>query len=431
MLFPEQQEFVDKVLKAKKGRFLLQGGAGTGKTHTVAHLIEELAKEFRLLNVVMTAPTHTAVKVLDRFVETREINAKNVSVSSCTIHSLLGLFVKTIKGKQVLVKRRDKEAPIHGFDVLVIDESSMIGEDIWNPLSEALHKYQGLVIFMGDIAQLKPVTDYGTSKDSPVFSLIKNVHTLTTSRRTEYDNPAFELINKYREASLNEQMVLTVNSKLNEEHKGYMYCDSKDLWYKLLVGYAQQGINTSNTNLVKAIAYTNNRVNDINNIVRGNIYGYDAPQYVKDEFVIAGTAILDSEGNIIIHNNEEFRVEILSEELCSMTKLPVFWVQPDKPGVGPLKVINYGALEAKDNYFKKLANKCKSNPSLWDTYWEEYNSFADIRYSYAITAHKSQGSTYTYVFIDQDNIAKIKDASDRAAAAYVAVSRMTDRVHFY
>jgi hypothetical protein len=431
MLFDEQQAFVDKVLKAKRGKFLLQGGAGTGKTHTVAALIQQLGKEYPKLNVVMTAPTHTAVKVLDKFVESADISKiENISITSCTIHSLLGLFVKTYKSRQILVKRqKDAVAPLHCFDIVVIDESSMIGDDIWGHLAESLERYQGIVIFMGDIAQLRPVTEFGLPQLSPVFSLIRNEHTLTTSRRTAEDNPAFGLINKYREASLNSKMILTTHSKLTPDHKGYM-CSDKDLWYKLLVEDTREAIKEGNLSLVKAIAYTNNRVNDINNVVRGCIYGYDAPQFMEGEYIIAGSAILDSEGNILINNNEEFQVNILREDVCDKTKLPIYWIETSKC-LTPLKVINYSALDAKDKYFKKLGSKARTNPALWDNYWEEYNSFADIRYLHAITAHKSQGSTYKHVYMDQDNIATIKDSADRGAAAYVAVSRITDRINFF
>jgi nucleoside-triphosphatase THEP1 len=429
MLFEEQQAFVDKVVKARKGMFLLQGGAGTGKTHTVAALIKQLGQHYSTLNVVMTAPTHTAVKILSNFVTTADIKERHISVVTATIHSILGLYVKTYKGKQVLRKKHELAGALYSYDVVVIDEGSMIGNDIWVHLKEALQNYQGIVIFMADIAQLKPVTEYGIAEYSPIFSAIKNVHTLTTSRRTALDNPAFELINKYREASLNNKMLFTVNSNLTQDHKGYMCCD-KDLWYKLLVNNTKEAVKLGDLTYVKAVAYTNNRVNDINTVVRGKIYGYDAPQFVDHEYVVAGSVILSPEGNILINNNAEFKVNILREDICHMTRLPVFWVETSVCST-PLKVINFSALAAKDKYFKDLAKKCRTTPALWDKYSEEFNSFADIRYLHAYTAHKCQGATFKYVFIDQHNIATIKDPVDRGAAAYVAVSRATDRIHFY
>jgi ATP-dependent exoDNAse (exonuclease V) alpha subunit len=376
----------------------------------------------------MTAPTHTAVKILSNFVTNQNIQDKHISVTTATIHSILGLYVKTYKGKQVLRKRHELAGALYVYDVVVIDEGSMIGEDIWVHLKDALKSYQGIVIFMADIAQLKPV-EQGGSNYSPIFSVIKNKHTLEVSRRTAIDNPAFDLICRYREAALNSKMLLTVNSNLTPDYKGYLHSD-KDLWYKLLVSNTKEATKSGDLTYVKAIAYTNNRVNDINTFVRGQIYGYNAPQFMDGEYVVAGSIILNSDGNIIINNNAEFRVNILREDICHMTNLPVYWVESSLSSI-PLKVINFHALAAKDNYFKELRKKCMTTPSLWDQYSEEYNSFADIRYLHAYTAHKCQGATFKYVFIDQYNLSTIKDPTDRASAAYVAVSRATDRIHFY
>jgi ATP-dependent exoDNAse (exonuclease V) alpha subunit len=53
----------------------------------------------------------------------------------------------------------------------------------------------------------------------------------------------------------------------------------------------------------------------------------------------------------------------------------------------------------------------------------------DFDYGYAITVHKSQGSTYTNVFVDEADIDTNKKHAERNKLKYVAFSRPTDVVH--
>jgi hypothetical protein len=55
--------------------------------------------------------------------------------------------------------------------------------------------------------------------------------------------------------------------------------------------------------------------------------------------------------------------------------------------------------------------------------------FAVLVYEHAFTAHRSQGSGFPHVFVDLPNLLTIRDADDRQAACYVAVSRAADTLH--
>ena len=53
----------------------------------------------------------------------------------------------------------------------------------------------------------------------------------------------------------------------------------------------------------------------------------------------------------------------------------------------------------------------------------------DLDYGYAITIHKSQGSTYTNVMINEDNVDKNSNNEERNKLKYVALSRPTDKAY--
>lgn len=429
MLHSEQRNFVDEVLASPRGCYLLKGGAGTGKTHTVSQLIRELKGIEPNLNVVMTAPTTTAVKVLKDFIE--EDSTFTDFIEACTIHSLLELIVKNKGGSTILEKNKNykkRTARILQYDVIIVDETSMIGRDLWYKYlkPEISRIPNALVIFMGDKEQFKPVKD---GDFSPIFEEINKVFTLHTPQRTNKDNPARSLIDKYREAALSSKMFITKATNLNKDFDGYVTLD-QDKWLELLVARVKEGLDKDDPDYCKAIAYTNRRVNDINTFIRTKIYGENAPQFVDNEYVVANSAIVGEDQNVVIENNREFKVNLLKEDICEYTKLPVIWVESEIYGQ-PLKVIDYKALPLQEQFFTNMRKACRDVPSMWEDYWTYYYSFADIRYLHAKTGHKSQGSTVNHVFVDQDNLKTIRDPEDRARAAYVAVSRMRNCVYFY
>ena len=49
--------------------------------------------------------------------------------------------------------------------------------------------------------------------------------------------------------------------------------------------------------------------------------------------------------------------------------------------------------------------------------------FLNLRHAYAITSHKSQGSTFHTVFVDFPDMTRIRDAATFNRALYVAVTR--------
>jgi ATP-dependent exoDNAse (exonuclease V) alpha subunit len=66
--------------------------------------------------------------------------------------------------------------------------------------------------------------------------------------------------------------------------------------------------------------------------------------------------------------------------------------------------------------------------------WKEFNSkfvdtFAKVNMSYAMTTHKSQGSTFHNVFIDMIDILKNFSKIDANRCLYTAISRTANEVH--
>lgn len=134
---------------------IITGGPGTGKTTTVAKILSILFKVNPELRVALAAPTgKAAARMAESLKETSERFSKEVlkkvqELEPRTIHRLLG----TIKGSPYF--RHHDENPLN-YDVVIIDESSMIGVALFAKLLDAIGPETRLIM-LGDKDQLASV----------------------------------------------------------------------------------------------------------------------------------------------------------------------------------------------------------------------------------------------------------------------------------
>jgi exodeoxyribonuclease V alpha subunit len=137
---------------------IISGGPGTGKTTTVLHILARLLQEpgNERLRVALAAPTGKAAARLE---ETLRMGLETLAcpeelktrmpVNASTIHRLLG-----VKGNSIYF-RHDRQNPLP-FDLLVIDEASMVALPLLSKLFDALPE-RCRVILLGDRDQLASV----------------------------------------------------------------------------------------------------------------------------------------------------------------------------------------------------------------------------------------------------------------------------------
>ena len=74
---------------------------------------------------------------------------------------------------------------------------------------------------------------------------------------------------------------------------------------------------------------------------------------------------------------------------------------------------------------------CSLLKRLWEyTYTIYYDQFAQLNYGYCITCHKSQGSTYSIVFIEAGNILNSNN-KDSLKCLYTSITRAADSLTIY
>ncbi|MBN8605227.1 MAG: AAA family ATPase, partial [Planctomycetes bacterium] len=132
---------------------VISGGAGTGKTHTLARVAQTF-KEANL-RIALCSPTGKAAKRIEE-----SLRALGLDLEAKTIHRLLGYNGREFE-RQSLSPPDGVGTPgkptDDGFDVIIIDEFSMVDVSLMAELLRRIDLNKTRLILVGDHNQLPPV----------------------------------------------------------------------------------------------------------------------------------------------------------------------------------------------------------------------------------------------------------------------------------
>lgn len=414
-LTDEQQEAYEKVsdiLLTDGGAVAsLKGYAGTGKTHLLRYMVDQFGPEFN--ETYMMAPTHKAADVLGR----------RTGYEVDTIHSAFGLRpVWDGRGGYKFEPSGDDPKKFVWGSFAAIDEGSMIPQKLYDHLMDAMERWNLSLVISGDPAQLPPVNE------NPSPALDHDGYMLESIVRQEKDNPIIQTSMEIRESSPNPITTNTVGDQ------GVEVVDN----YSDFIGEAYEEFDTSlyrnRGDHVRVLAYRNDTVETYNGIFRDLLYGDTGEQFIEGEWLIAQEpwyGVNRDKMAPVIQNSEEFVV--LDKEPGELYGFDT-WVleiasNPKGDNVRHIEVLNRDELDRYDQKLDSLANKAKNGKkSLWKKYYDYKETFAQVDYSYALTTHKSQGSTFTRTFVDLDDIEACRDPEEKKRLKYVAVTRASDKL---
>lgn len=137
--------------------FVLKGSAGTGKSTLITYILS--LHEYKDKKIALCATTHKAVSVL------KDMKVNKDTVNFITIHKLLKIKRKINEdGIERFSSGKTKLSdPIHYYDIIIIDECSMIDKELLKSIFAIQNKILGKIIFIGDICQLPPVNEIESS----------------------------------------------------------------------------------------------------------------------------------------------------------------------------------------------------------------------------------------------------------------------------
>lgn len=440
---------------------VLKGYAGTGKTFLVKRVLEYITQTEMHSRTGITAPTNKAVKVL---YEQSALNDKNLNpyifedlfdatsrLTYSTIHKLLAMReVITDKGEQYFQADPRNPSDINNFKYLIVDESSMLDDRLCDDLMQ--HSAKARIIFMGDPCQIPPVKQ----KNSIPFREQKKynflVVELTEIMRQKTDNPIIAASFEIRENIQEANPIPVLQTQLNEKGHGIIYLnkalqEDKDKIRPLLKTYFDSDEFVRDADYMKVIAWRNKTVGYMNNVIRELLFGEGVAPYVVGERLIVQKPIFrkkDKYWKIVFTTSEELEVTAVREEsfryfegtvnlagMCYELDVTGYDVLRGRSTNDTIRVIHESTREAYDNLLKSIKEKAIKHQSRldWLTYFNVKKWFANVGYNYAITAHKSQGSTYRNVLFLEDDINYNDNVLERNRIKYTSYSRASELLY--
>ncbi len=429
-------QMLDFCTGAGPGLMTLEGFAGTGKTTLVAELLK--SPDLRRMTVAVAAPTNKAVGVLQD--KMRAAGAEAESFSS--IHSLLGLRM-TERDDGTHSCQQGGLCTLHEYDLVVVDECSMISLDLFQRIVQS--RRQAKVLFVGDPAQLPPVDAQGRGEVSPTFTRVTCKSVLTEVVRQAAGNPIIALSMRIRSAiEVGHRMTV---SDLQDA------CPAVDQPTTVGVcpGAEATAFNVALTEIragvdARIVAYTNQAVLQYNAQLHEALHGPDALLFSPGERVIVHEAceVRSAEAakigmlaapRVALHTSEE--LEVVSSEVAEhpfYRDVPTLLLSLLRDGGGlvwAFAAADDSALQARiaaafDRVRLVKAGGGDTGETVKDAMgkaWALKKAFAPFRHCYAITCHKSQGSTIDTVIVDLNNLGKMRDTFEHGRALYVAATR--------
>lgn len=419
----------------------LRGYAGTGKSFVVGRLQDYLLYA-KKMKVVVSAPTNKAVQVAK---DMCEISDPNLTFS--TVHKLLGLKdIYDYNGRLKFIPDPNNPPSLSAYDVLFLDEASMLDDELFRMIEPFVD--EGVkIIFVGDPAQIPPVGKVDCIPFIKAKQRLYNIGTcdLVHIRRQATDHPLLDFATCIREQRGNNnfeydyQTILKTGVSIVPIVKA-----AKDAIYRLCDIYFANDIFSIYPDFMKVIAWRNVTVNAINRKIRQLIYKEEElPMLMPGEKLIADEPIRTQE-LALLSTNSEFEVldyKIAETHYDGIANKEVLVCESFKYYHVTVKALtdrglrNYRiwiihedslarynlAIEAMMKYALKQSGFERTN--AWRAYYQLFNFFAKVKYNYAITAHKSQGSTYENAMMVEWDMYENNRYEERNRIRYVAATR--------
>ena len=436
--------------KSDDSIFVLKGWAGTGKTYCVSilvrYVLDVIYPDKNWYKIAVTGPTNKSVRVIKK-----STGIKNPRVSFQTVHRLLGLTEKiTQDGQQEFVNKGDFVPQIQKTKLLIIDEVSMLNDELFYEILRYRDKVK--IICMGDPAQIPPVGKPDCIPFREEFYDTFGIKTVDLKKimRQKGDNPIIDTSVVIRNNLENPYIDTGKETLLNSKGEGIEFLnlnsgETRDNFTGILSKYFNSERFKDDPEYAKIIAWRNKTVETMNNLVRKVIYGDESleSKILIGEKLIANNPIIEM-NQILFNTNDEFtvedfkikteRVKIEGEEaVLKYYETGVsFLDDEDKKVVYYIDILH----ENSESYFNVLANKLKKiaiekkgKDKSWIKYYDFLRRFADVSYSYSITAHKSQGSTYDTAFVLEDDIDVNINIVERNRIKYTAYTRSSKKLY--
>lgn len=424
--------------------FVLTGYAGTGKTFLSVHLLQMVERQRHCWTTC--APTHKAVGVLNDYLRQRQLRP---TWYPGTIHRLLHLKVKRVDGAEVCEETDQTAEALQNLDLVLVDEASMVDSQL---LSISLRCAQGAgtrLVFVGDPAQLPPVKE----SCSPVFAMA-DARRAELTQVVRHGGPVLRLATGLRSAALPSGQPPVLKPFTGSAGAvGFM---GKGDWLQRAEAALKVAMQRDQPDHARLLCFTNRSLEQLVPIARRAMHGTLADQLpvLPGEVLMSRKAVMApacaqgihnaEEPDIVLNTNREMVVRDVEPAQCDLADygiaaapvIATYLVTVETADqqltlrlLPPLRSSPRDQLEA---VLRELGQQARGAGAqdrklLWRRFFLVRDAFAALGPAAVLTIHRSQGSSFSHVFIDGD-VFQTRDAAIRQQLLYVAVTRARESV---
>lgn len=430
------------VLSPKKNEtFLLKGYAGTGKTTIIGALVKNLSKV--KMKSVQLAPTGRAAKVISYYSKSQAF----------TIHKKI-YFPKNEKGSVSFSLQKNK----HRDTVFIVDEASMIPDinqdaklfengSLLDDLMQYVYSgHNCKLLLIGDTAQLPPVH----LSISPAL----DIKTLETQYNQEVVHIELDEVVRQQKDSGILANATKIREHLDDEfYEDFKFSglsfpdvvrpvDGQEIMDAIMDSYSENG----NEGTV-VIVRSNKRANLYNQSIRERILFQDSELSSGDYLMVVKNNYFwvddTSEAGFIANGDIVEVLEIFSfKEFYGFRFAEVRLRMVDYPNMKPLETVllldtltsespslNY---DESNKLYQEVMKDYASEKSKYKKFLavkqNKYFNALQVKYSYAITCHKSQGGQWNTVFVEQPYLPNGVD-KEYLRWLYTAITRAQGKLY--
>lgn len=407
----------------------LQGGAGYGKSFAVQDVV--IRAKQKGYQVKACATSYVATQNLAKDLDP-------LGVSCGTIARTLRLDVTYQGARENYEAGTDTQVVIPEIlgegQLLIVDEYSMVDDQIANILTTGVQIYGGRLLVVGDVYQLpSPAQNWDSA-----LSLIEPSSELTIPKRYSPDSDLFKV----------EQCVRHDPSKFDVNAYKTMMSDQvfkADSSAALIESY----VDTFNENPDQEslmIWYRRADMASSNQLIRAKLFSEDAPDVCEgeqlrvqrtsdytEEFMGDGNRVYSGTTLKAVSVSEGVR-EIYIEEMDEDFSIPVTWITDTN---GKKFAVLFSITETKasedkrggeefNKALKHISDWCAEN-NQWSIQRAFRNCFVQVAYQYASTVHRVQGMSVDNVFTSPTAL-RMADPFTANKLCYVGLTRAKNKL---
>ncbi|MEL6810609.1 MAG: ATP-binding domain-containing protein [Bacteroidota bacterium] len=431
------------ILSDKKNEtFLLKGYAGTGKTTIVGTLVKNLGKARR--SSVLLAPTGRAAKVISNY----------SNKEAFTIHKKI-YFPKSVKGGGISFTLQPNK---HKNVIFIVDEASMIPDinqdsklfengSLLDDLMQYVYSgHNCKLLLIGDTAQLPPVKlDISPALNPTTLENYYNKEVVTI----ELD----EVVRQQKESGILYNATQIRDTLDNGFFESFKFnelpypevirpMDGQEIMDAINDSYSELG-NEETVIIVRS----NKRANIYNQNIRNRILFQEEELSAGDYLMVVKNNYFwvkpNSEAGFIANGDIIEILEIFNfKELYGFRFAEVSMRMVDYPKMKPMETVllldtltsETPSLSYEDSnrlyeeVRKDYAHEKSNYKKFLGVKNNKYFNALQVKFSYAITCHKSQGGQWNTVFIEQPYLPNGID-KDYLRWLYTAVTRAKEKLY--